>query len=133
MCRLALLFVVASVLRAAEDRLTPIQALLVPMRTAPISDARGATPALTDVKHQLRDWIESHLDAMQWNGARWTPDPAVLEEQLNDELSRAGLFCPEGATCWENRLGYLDRLVFENSVRLSGGPHVNGSTGLRDR
>jgi hypothetical protein len=105
MCRLALLLLFVSILRAAEDRLAAINALLVPMRTAPISDTRGATPVLTDVKHQLRDWIESHLAALQWKDARWTPNPTVLQEQLNDELSRAGLFCSQNATCWENPLG----------------------------
>ena len=61
MGKLALLLLVAPVLRGAEDRLAVIQALLVPMRTAPIAKARGATPALTNVKHQLRDWIELRL------------------------------------------------------------------------
>src|SRR5450631_389078 len=109
MSRLALLLLFASLLRAAEDRLAAIHGLLVPMRTAPIADARGATPALTNVKHQLRDWIESHLSALQWKGARWTPNPSVLQEQLNDELSQADLFCLQNATCGENPLGYLDR------------------------
>lgn len=113
MGRLALLLLFASVLRGAEDRLAAIRALLVPMRTAPIADARGARPALTDVKHQLRDWIEFHLSALQWKDARWTPNPSVLQEQLNDELSHADLFCPPKATCGENPLGYLDRVVLE--------------------
>ena len=103
----------ASVLRGEEGRLAAIHALLVPMRTEPIADARGATPALTNVKHQLRDWIESHLSALQWKDARWTPNPSVLQEQLNDELSQADLFCPQNATCGENPLGYLDRVELE--------------------
>jgi len=123
---------VASVLHAAEDRLAAIHTLLVPMRTAPIADARGATPALTSVKHQLRDWIEFQLADLQWKDGRWTANPTVLQEQLNDELNRADLFCPQNATCWENRLGYLDRVVLEIQsgflvVRTSIGVQTCGS------
>ncbi|HEV2687853.1 MAG TPA: hypothetical protein VGV35_04840 [Bryobacteraceae bacterium] len=103
----------ASVLGGADDRLAAIHALLVPTRTAPIADARGATPALTKVKHQLRDWIESRIVALQWKDAGWTVNPTVLQEQLNDELSHAGLVCPQDATCWPNPLGYLNRVVLE--------------------
>ncbi len=114
MRRLALLLLFASLLRAAEDpRLAAIHVLLATIRAAPIGDARGATPALTNVKHQLRDWVESRLATLQWTDAGWTINPAVLKEQLNDELSHADLFCPQNTKCWENRLGYLDRLVLE--------------------
>lgn len=131
MTRLALLLLCASVLRGAEDRLIAIHALLLPMRTAPIADARGATPALTNVKHQLRDWIELRLSEMQWVDARWAPTPSVLQEQLNDELSRADLFCPN-STCGESPLGYLDRLVLETQygflvVRTSIGIQTCGT------
>lgn len=112
MCRLALLLLFASPLYGDEDRLAAIHALLVPMRGSPIAEARGATPTLTDVKHQLRDWIEFHLSALRWKDARWTPNPSVLQERLNDELSHADLFCPQNA-CAENRLGHLDRVVLE--------------------
>jgi hypothetical protein len=133
MRRLVLLMLFASVLRAAEDRLAAIQVLLVPMRATPIAAAaRGATPALTDVKHQLRDWIESRITGLQWNGDRWTPTPAVLEEQLNDGLGRAGLACPPNARCLENPLGYLGRVVLETQpgflmVRTSIGVQVCGT------
>src|SRR6516165_9012572 len=100
MCRLALLLLFASVPGAADDRLDAIRALLVPMRKAPIAEARGATPALTNVKHQLRDWIESRLAGVEWKDGRWIPNPTVLQEQLNNELRRAGLFCSENAPCW---------------------------------
>lgn len=131
MCRLALLLLFASLLLAEEDRLAAIRALLVPMRTAPIAEGRGATPGLTNVKHQLRDWIESRLATLQWKDARWTPNPTVLQEQLNDELSHAGLFC-QGATCWQNPLGYLDRIVLEIQsgflvVRTSIGVQICGT------
>src|ERR1700682_3214791 len=78
---------------AEDPRLGAIRALLLPMRTSQLdAKARGATPTLTMVKHQLRDWIESRL-SVQWDGTRWNPDPVVLQEQLNDELSRAELVC----------------------------------------
>ena len=105
-----LLLLLVSVPCAASDSLAAIQELLSPLRGAAQTDTRGATAALTDVKHQLRDWIEGRLAAMQFNAGRWTPDPAVLQEQLNDELDRAGLFCPANAACGENPLGYLHRV-----------------------
>jgi hypothetical protein len=132
MRRLALALLFGPVLLAAEDRLAAIHALLVPMRTAPIADSRGATPALTNVKHQLRDWIEFHVAALQWKDTGWTTNPTVLQEQLNDELSRAGLFCPHDATCSQNELGYLDRAVLDIQfgflvVRTSVGLQVCGT------
>jgi hypothetical protein len=133
MRHLALLLLFASVLGAAVDpRLTAIHELLVPMRTAPYAQTtRGATPALTTVKHQLREWIESRFDTLQWDGwqVRWIPDPSVLEEQLNDELSRADLFFPTKPPVWDDPLGYLGRvrlelqhgfLVLRTTVRVQG-------------
>ena len=69
---------------------------------------------------------------MQWKDVRWSPNPTILQEQLNDELSRAGLFCTQEATCWENPLGYLDRVVLEIQsgflvVRTSIGVQTCGS------
>ena len=107
MGRLALALLFASALRGADDRLTTIGALLAPMRTAPISDTRGATPVLTDVKHQLRDWIEFHLTDLRWKDDRWTPNPSVLQDRLTDQLSQAGLFCLQHGSCGDNPLGYL--------------------------
>jgi hypothetical protein len=78
--------------------------------------ARGATPAFTKVKHDLRDWIESRTARMQWNGSRWIPDPTVLQEQLNDEIDRAGLFCdaPSNPACRDQAsFGYLMRITIE--------------------
>jgi hypothetical protein len=116
MCRLTLLLVFGSVLRAADDpRLTAIHELLVPMRNIkPDAQARGATPALTKVKHQLRDWIESRIADLKWNGTRWTPNPAVLQEQLNDELTRADLFLPKDPLkLYAPLVGYLDRISID--------------------
>jgi hypothetical protein len=128
---LALFFLFAPLLSAADDRVAVVQTLLVPMRAAPLAKARGATPTLTNVKHQLRDWIEFRLAGMQWKDGRWTPNLAVLQEQLNDELSRAGLFCEE-AGCAQTPLGYLDRVVLEIQsgflvVRTSIGIQVCGT------
>ena len=128
MRRLAVLLLFASVLRAAGDGVATIRALLIPMRKAPIADARGATPALTDVKHQLRDWIEAHLATLQWKDGRWTTNPTVLQEQLNHELSGAGLFCQD-ATCGQSELGYLDRVVLEMQA---GFLVVRSSVGLQN-
>jgi len=80
----------ASVSPAAEDpALAKIHTLLAPMRTESLKvGPRGATPVLTNVKHQLRRWIESRLHELP------RPDDArALEAQLNAELRRAGLSC----------------------------------------
>jgi len=50
---------------------------------------------------------------VEWKDGRWTTNPTALQEQLNDELGQAGLFCPPNAACWEDRLGYLDRVEIE--------------------
>jgi hypothetical protein len=115
---LALLMLCSPLVVQAEDaRLDAIHALLLPMRTSRLNlKARGATPALTTVKHQLRDWIESRLSALQWNGLRWNQDPVVLQEQLNDELRRAELFCGSSSKtpCPESsELGFLGPVVLD--------------------
>jgi len=132
MGRLALILLFGSVLSAADDRLAAIHAILAPMRSSPIADARGATPPLTSVKHQLRDWIELYLSGLQWKDGRWTINPSVLEEQLNDELSQSDLFCSQNATCLQNPLGYLDRVALEMQsgflvVRTSVGVQTCGA------
>jgi hypothetical protein len=99
----------------------------------PIGEARGATLALTDVKHRLRDWVESHLAVVQWKEGLWTTDPTVLQEQLNEELSRADVVCPLYAKCQGNPLGYIGRVKLEvqsgfpvvrTSVGVQHGPHL---------
>jgi hypothetical protein len=103
--------------QAADNHLDQIRATLLPMRNASGGQpARGATPAFTKIKHDLRDWVESRLPVLQWNGERWIPDPAVLQEQLNDELDRAGLFCdlpPERPCQDQSALGYLRRITID--------------------
>lgn len=112
MHRLVPLLLFISALDAADDPLTAIHAFLVPMRTAPVTEARGATPALTEVKHRLRDWVESRLAGLQWKDGRWTLDPTVFQEQLNQEVDRAGLLCGQNESCVQNPLGYLGRIEF---------------------
>ncbi len=111
-----------------------IHALLVPMRSAPFAEARGATPALTKVSNTCSATGSSPVSrhALHWNGNRWIPNPTVIQEQLNDELSRADLFCLQDASCGENRLGYLGRVTFEIQtvflvVRTSIGVQVCGT------
>ena len=86
-----LLLAAMPVVAWAEDaRLSELQGMLVPMRKIPAAhlSVRGAMPALTVIKHQLRDWIETHLGALEPNG-----DPEALARQLNDELKRGELLC----------------------------------------
>jgi hypothetical protein len=118
MRRLVLLLLSFQLLTHAQDsRLEAIRALLLPMRTNPVAnDVRGATPVFTTVKHQLRDWIESRLVDLKWNGRAWKPATAVLQEQLNDELLQAGLFCGEVfkiACPEESSLGFLGDVILE--------------------
>ena len=63
---LALLLLGSPILALAQDtRLDAIRAILLPMRQLEPLKARGATPAFTTVKHQLRDWIESRLSVLE--------------------------------------------------------------------
>jgi hypothetical protein len=114
---LALLLLGSPILALAQNtRLDAIRAILLPVRQMEPLKARGATPAFTTVKHQLRDWIESRLSVLEWNGDRWNPDPVVLQEQLNEDLSRAGLLCDSTSEVrcrdW-SELGFLGRVRFE--------------------
>jgi hypothetical protein len=104
--------------RAEDDRLDKIRVLLLPLRTNGLQNlkSRGATPALTTVKHLLRDWVETRLAGLQWNGVGWNPDPIVLQEQLNDELNRAELICNAQSkiSCPEqSRLGFLGPITLD--------------------
>jgi hypothetical protein len=73
-------------------------------------DTRGATPALTVVKHQLRDWAEARLKGLPRDGSE-----AEFQTKLNTELRDADLFCgkkSEGhSECLEGMyLGFLEDL-----------------------
>jgi hypothetical protein len=114
---LAFLLLCVPLLSAEDTRLAAIRAWLVAVKSAGSAnaDTRGASPALTQVKHDLIAWIESRIPVMQWNGSRWHPNPTVLQEQLNDELDRAGLFCGSSSDgCREgDELGYLGPIVLD--------------------
>jgi hypothetical protein len=65
----AVLFVTFFVARPAyaeDGQLAEIHALLAPMRAEKHEDPemRGAAPALTTVKHRLRDWVEARLASL---------------------------------------------------------------------
>lgn len=131
---LTLLILSAPLAMSAQDTpLESIRMLLEPMRRAvPALSARGATPAMTQVKHLLRDWIESRFAELVWNGTEWRPNPAVFQEQLNDELSHAGLFCGARSKvpCPEwSGLGFLDPITVE---RTNGALVVRTSVGIQE-
>jgi hypothetical protein len=121
----ALLFVLsAAALQAApaEAKLDALREALTSMRGTQMRNIedgapRGATPQLTTAKHQLRDWIESHLPEF---GDR--DNPGALESQLNSELRAAGLmFDPTHESAsdpWSMKyLGYLNPIrVQRNSA-----------------
>jgi hypothetical protein len=66
---------------------------------------RGATPVLTAIKHQLRDWIESHLKDFPRAG-----DERALEQQLHAGLRDAKLLCEGACFNLTSDLGYLDEI-----------------------
>jgi len=105
------------VLHGEDTRLAAIREALVPMRSAPGPlPARGAEPVFTTIKHELRDWIESRLPALHWDGERWNPNPVVLQEQFNTELDGAGLLFHPPAKPTSNGYdyyGFLGRIGFE--------------------
>jgi hypothetical protein len=107
-CLLFCLFQFAA--QAQDSRLTEIRDLLIPMRAKKPdnSPSRGAGPKLTEVKHLLRDWVESRLPELHWYA-----DPKKLELTLNEELKQTGLFCqfsswPNNNPCSDgSALGFL--------------------------
>jgi hypothetical protein len=70
----------------ADSSLDALHATLIEMRgKSPDSGGpRGATPSLTVVKHQLRDWVESRLKGLALRG-----DEGELGRRLNEELREA--------------------------------------------
>lgn len=65
-------------------------------------EVRGASPDLTLAKHQLRSWIEMHL-----NELHAADDPEALKVRLNELLKSSGLFAPETAGGFDNGPGFL--------------------------
>ncbi|HUJ48989.1 MAG TPA: hypothetical protein VLW25_02295 [Bryobacteraceae bacterium] len=108
-----LLFAFPIATHAEDARLSRLQVLLVPMRAVQMANlTRGATPELTVIKHELRDWVESHLSELHWY-----EDPKRLEQKLNGDLRQAKLFCrisswPNDSPCpdW-TALGFLGKIT----------------------
>lgn len=98
----ALLLLLALV---ADPQIEALRSQLESMRgRVKVADGpRGATPELTEVKHKLRDWIESRLNSFPRAG-----DAAELARELNAELKAAKLTCNGSAACdTEFPIGYL--------------------------
>ena len=91
-----------AVVRAEDPHLSALKATLVPLRSqdGERRQTRGATPALTRAKHQLRDWIETRLSKLPETG-----DTDVFFQEIHGGLRDAGLFCD---ACPLSALGYVD-------------------------
>jgi hypothetical protein len=99
---------------AADARLDALRSSLIAMRgKAPdAGGSRGATPQLTVVKHQLRDWVESRLAALKPRG-----NEGVLQRKLNVELRAAGLICggAHEPCLSDTGMGFLENLTFRQT------------------
>jgi hypothetical protein len=96
--------------RATDPQLVEIRAVLqrVSAEASQHADTRGASPELTSVKHQLRDWIESHL--VKLTGDSDETEKTELVAELNAALKQAHLLCvtePDCSTNDHTRLGFL--------------------------
>jgi len=101
---------------ADDPQLTEIHAVLLRVRAeaSQHTETRGASPELTTVKHQLRDWIELHFEQL-------TPDSDELQKlelvtQLNNALKQAHLLCATEPQCSSNdqtQLGFLGDIRIE--------------------
>ena len=98
----------------ADSGLDALHATLTEMRgKSPDSGGpRGATPALTVVKHQWRDWVESRLKSLALRG-----DEEELGSRLNAELREAKLVCDDTAADQprcpdQDRVGFSTALSF---------------------
>ena len=116
-----LLMLAASVSAAEDASLSEIGALLVPMRANPFDSGgpRGARPVFTEIKHKLRDWVESRLHEF-----RDRDEARALALELNAEVRKAGLSCgweagPGGQQCPEwSQLGYLGQVTLKVELGL---------------
>ena len=80
--------------QSATTTLGNIRAQLEEIRAdAPkYDDSRGASPALTNIKHELREWVESRLDALHSDPNAEDGAELKLADILNAELEREHLF-----------------------------------------
>jgi hypothetical protein len=110
----ALLLLLQPAACADDALLDAFRATITPMRGKPpgFGGPRGATPALTTAKHQLRDWIESRLAMLSERG-----DEGELARQLNSDLRAADLDCvyePGPRACPDGfLLGYAAPVTLE--------------------
>ena len=89
-----------------DPQLAAVRATLMSLRDSygENQKTRGAAADLTVAKHQLRDWVESHLTKFGQNG-----DTLALAQQMHNEIDAAQLYCVDEADeCFDNSLGYLD-------------------------
>ena len=97
------LVLVAAPAVAQEPSLDALKTTLLALRPHhdELPDTRDATPQLTVVKHQFRDWIESHLASFSPSGQDRT-----LLATLHAGLRDAQLFCAD--ECVPSYLGFVD-------------------------
>ncbi len=115
----------ALALSAQDIQLDRLRATLVPLRahandrlSSDHGDTRGATPALTIAKHQLRDWVETRLAKFPGKG-----DADMLAAEFHTALTAEHLFCDD---CFPSFLGYVDEVQVNRErdlliVRTSAG------------
>jgi hypothetical protein len=80
----------------------------------------GATPRLTTIKHELRDWVESQLGQVSSDPNGVDGAESVLAERLNTELKREHLFGDTAETTVDNPdsgLGFLGPVNLEYRQR----------------
>jgi len=106
---LAVLLTLAAQAAAAQAVAPPasLRPTLQQVRDAFEPDARivrGATPALTTAKHDLRDWVEARLAAEDE-----AISPVAFSGALHEALDASGLLCTDfQIECGQNFLGYID-------------------------
>ncbi len=102
---LALYSLSSCMVHAQESPLDSMRSELIALRShaEDSPETRGATPALTAIKHHLRDWVEQQLqDIPQESPAE------ALNARIHSAVQDAGLFCDE--RCFPSYLGYLDEI-----------------------
>jgi len=83
-------------------------------------ETRGASPRLTGIKHQLRDWVESQLGELPSDPNGADGSEVALAERLNAEFKREHLFGETAATPVANpdsAVGYLGPVKLEYRQR----------------
>jgi hypothetical protein len=90
---------------AQDSQLAALHSTLAALRphAGEHREIRDATPELTAVKHQLRDWVESQLTGFAQNG-----DEDKFAREMGDRLRGADLFCEP--QCRMSILGFLDNV-----------------------